>query len=264
MVHVPDGPFVMGISDEQVEGLAEQDSLARTWREKGYFGRERPQHTITLPGYRLGRYPVTVGLYRFFLEEGGYQQRRYWTDAGWDWRTALGRQEPDWWSDKQWAGTGDLPVVGVSWYEAYAYCRWLGEATGHAYRLPTEAEWEKAARGADRRLYPWGDEFDPLRCNARPSGLNRTTPVGLYSPGGDSPFGCTDMAGTVSEWTSSRYMAYPYDATDGREAPAGTTERVTRGGSWHSPQLRVRTVARGMNDPFFTDKDLGFRCARSE
>jgi formylglycine-generating enzyme required for sulfatase activity len=148
----------------------------------------------------------------------------------------------------------------VSWYEAYAYCRWLSELTGREYRLPSEAEWEKAARGGDGRLYPWGDPFDPAHCNVRASGLGRTTPVGQYSPQGDSPYGCADVAGNVSEWTASRFRPYPYDPDDGREDPAGEAERVSRGGSWHSPVLRARVVSRGMNDPWFTDDDLGFRC----
>jgi formylglycine-generating enzyme required for sulfatase activity len=97
----------------------------------------------------------------------------------------------------------------------------------------------------------------------RASGLQRTTPVGAYSPTGNSPFGCADVAGNVSEWTASQYRPYPYDAGDGRDDPAGEVERTTRGGSWHSPVLRARTVSRGMNDPFFTDNDLGFRCACS-
>jgi formylglycine-generating enzyme required for sulfatase activity len=262
MIHIPAGPFVMGTSDEQIDRLAERDPLAKRWREKGFFGREQPQQIVTLPGVSLGRYPVTVGQYRSFLEADGYRRQDYWTESGWDWRAGLGRLEPDGWRDEQWAGADYLPVVGVSWYEAHAYCHWLREATGRAYRLPTEAEWEKAARGVNGWLYPWGDEFDASRCNALPGDLGRTTVVGQYSPAGDSPFGCADVAGTVSEWTSSRYHAYPYNAADGRESPNGKAERVTRGGSWHSPELRVRTSSRGMNDPFFTDNDLGFRCAR--
>lgn len=236
---------------------------AKKWQEQGRFDREQPPHTLTLPDYYVGRYPVTVGEYLAFVEAGGYQRRRFWTDAGWAWREAGGVVEPAHWDDEKWTGDDRLPVVGVSWYEAFAYCRWLSQATGHGYRLPTEAEWEKAARGPDGRLYPWGDAFNAARCNVRASGLGRTTPVGQYSPAGDSPYGCAEMVGNVSEWTVSCYRPYPYRADDGRENPAGDGERVIRGASWYSPDPRARAVSRGMNDPFFTDDDVGFRCARS-
>lgn len=263
MIHIPAGPFLMGTSDQQIDRLAQELDMAKRWREKGYFGREQPQHTVTLPDYHIGKYPVTVGEFRRFVETGGYQHHRYWTEAGWEWCEAEGKTKPTHWDDEQWTGDDRLPVVGVSWYEAYAYCKWLSEATGRDYRLPTEAEWEKAARGADGRMYPWGDIFDAAHCNTRASELNHTTPVGQYSPAGNSPYGCVEMVGNVSEWTTSKYRPYPYDANDRREDPAGEAERATRGGSWHSLVLRARAVSRGMNDPFFTDNDLGFRCACS-
>lgn len=262
MIRVPEGPFLMGIGDRQIDWLAQHLDWAREWREKGRFAREQPQHTVVLPGYTIARYPATVGEYRAFAVAGGYRARRYWTDAGWSWREAEGVSQPAFWDDERWTGDDRLPVVGVSWYEAHAYCCWLREATGRAYRLPTEAEWEKAARGTDGRLYPWGDAFDATRCNTRASRLGRTTPVGRYSPAGDSPTGCADMAGNVSQWVLSQYRPYPYDAADGRDDATGDAERVTRGGAWFKPVLRARTTSRGMNDPFFRDDDLGFRCAR--
>jgi formylglycine-generating enzyme required for sulfatase activity len=264
MVHIPTGPFVMGISAAQIDRLAQQIEAAQQWSEQGRFRREQPPHTVTLPDYTIGKTPVTVGQFRTFVEAGGYRLRRWWTESGWQWRTRQGRTRPDHWDETPWTDDDRLPVVGVSWYAAVAYCRWLSEDTGRVYRLPTEAEWEKAARGVDGRLFPWGDAFETTRCNMRHSGLGRTVPVGSYSPAGDSPYGCVDMAGNVSEWTQSRFLPYPYDPGDGRDDPAGDRERVTRGGSWHSPVLRVRTVARGMNDPFFTDSDLGFRCASGD
>jgi len=230
MVRVPAGSFLMGTSDRQVDWLAQNFDMAKKWKAKGTFAREQPQHTVTLPDYYVGKCPVTVGEYRAFLDGGGYLRRRYWTDAGWAWREAEGIDRPAFWDDEKWTGDGRLPVVGVSWYEAYAYCRWLSEATGRNYRLPTEAEWEKAARGTDGRLYPWGEPFDASRCNTRTSDLEQTTPVGRCSPKGDSPYGCADMVGNVSEWTMSRYQPYPVDTNDGRDDPAGNAERVTRGG----------------------------------
>ena len=150
-------------------------------------------------------------------------------------------------------------MVGVSWYEAVAYCRWLSMETGNPYRLPTEAEWEKAARGTDGRLYPWGNDFVAELCNTRANNLGRTELVGSHSPDSDSPYGCADMVGNVSEWNLSQFKPYPYVAGDGRNKEEVETERVLRGGSWFQPALRARAVSRGMNDPFFIDNDVGFR-----
>jgi formylglycine-generating enzyme required for sulfatase activity len=261
MIWIPAGPFAMGTGADEIERLMGEFELARTWAQKGYFGREQPQHRVALPAYWIGRHPVTVAQFREFLEAGGYRQARHWTASGWAWREAADRHEPDHWHDETWTGDGQLPVVGVGWYEVAAYCRWLGEETGRDLRLPTEAEWEKAARGRDSRIFPWGDRFDAAWCNVRASGLERTVPVGRYSPAGDSPYGCAEMAGNVSEWTATQYTPYPYEPGEGRDDPAGEGERVTRGGSWHSPALRARTSSRGMNDPYFADNDLGFRCA---
>ncbi len=103
----------------------------------------------------------------------------------------------------------DHPVVNVTWHDAVAYCKWLAGVTGKAYRLPSEAEWEKAARGTDGRIYPWGDEWHRMRCNASGGKRGGTTRVGNYSPLGDSPYGCADMVGNVCEWTRSLYRVYP-------------------------------------------------------
>jgi formylglycine-generating enzyme required for sulfatase activity len=260
MARVPAGPFIMGTSEAQVAWLTQRLELAREWRDKGYFDREQPQHIVWLPDYRIARQPVTVGEYRLFVQAGGYEQRGLWTKVGWAWRVEHDIREPRWWVDELWVGHDRLPVVGVSWYEACGYCRWLSEVSRCEYRLPTEAEWEKAARGTDGRLFPWGDEFDAARCNCRVSGLAHTLPVGHHSPAGDSPCGCADMAGNVSEWTCSALRPYPYDGSDD---PDSGGERVIRGGSWHSPVLRVRTASRGHNDPWFSDTDVGFRCVCS-
>ena len=262
MMYIPAGPFLMGISDRQIDELARVNDLAKKWKKKGYFRREQPQHTVTLASYYMSKYPVTVGEYRVFVEAEGYQTSRYWTKAGWAWRETTGRVEPAFWREEIWVGDDRLPVVGVSWYEARAYCQWLREETGGLYRLPMEAEWEKAARGTDGRLYPWGDEFEAWRCNTRASGLKRTVAVGQHSPAGESPYGCAEMGGNASEWTLSEYRQYPYDGDDGRNEEEGEGERVIRGGAWYKTVLRARTVARGMNDPFFSDDDVGFRCMR--
>ncbi|MCP4424180.1 MAG: formylglycine-generating enzyme family protein [Chloroflexi bacterium] len=260
MALIPAGSFFMGISDRQIDWLARRDDAAKKWKEKRYFSREQPRRILALASYYIGKYPVTVGEYRAFVKTGGYQRCQYWTKAGWAWRESVARVQPDFWDDEKWAKDDRLPAVGVSWYEVVAYCRWLSAETGSSYRLPTEAEWEKAARGTDGRLYPWGNEFDVGRCNTRRSGLNQTEPVGRYNPGDESPFGCAEMAGNASEWTLSQYKPYPYDGHDGRNEVEGEAERVIRGGSWYKPALRARVVARGMNDPFFADNDVGFRC----
>jgi len=117
-----------------------------------------------------------------------------------------------------------------------------------------------SARGRWRR-YPWGETFDAERANTRASQLHRTTPVERYSPAGDSPYGCADMAGNVSQWTLSEYRPYPYVPDDRRDDPKGEAERVIRGGAWFKPFIRARTAARGMNNPFFRDDDVGLRCA---
>jgi formylglycine-generating enzyme required for sulfatase activity len=149
----------------------------------------------------------------------------------------------------------DHPVTIVSWTQAAAYCRWVGK------RLPTEAEWEKAARGVDGRRYPWGSRFEAGRVNAGYTA--GTAAVGGY-PGGASPYGLLDMAGNVWEWTSSLYRPYPYDPGDGREDPTGRGARVNRGGNWYYGAWYVRTTYRATADHIYRRiADLGFRCASS-
>lgn len=176
------------------------------------------------------------------------------------------------------------PVVGVSWYEALAYCRWLTEklngalrkgalAPGERYlvRLPTEAEWEKAARGTGARSWPWGDAWQESSANTREAKLEQTSPVGLL-PAGASPWGTLDMAGNVGEWTSSRWgrttilkpdYGYPYRPDDGREGPDGPDLRVMRGGSWFSDHQSARCAYRVRNFPVYFGSGLGFRAVLS-
>lgn len=253
---------MMGTSESQIDLLSKRDKLARQWKDKGYFDRERPNHVVTLESYFISRYPVTVEEYRAFVTKGGYLSKQYWTEAGWNWREIVGKVKPDYWDNETFTGDDRLPLVGISWYEAIAYCRWLSEETGKVYRLPSEGEWEKAARSNDGRLYPWGNDFVEKWCNTRSSNLGRTEPVGSHSPESDSPYGCADMVGNISEWTLSQFKPYPYNSGDGRNNEESETERVLRGGSWHQPTLRARVASRGMNDPFFVDYDVGFRCVQ--
>ena len=238
MIHVPAGPFMMGTSDEQINRLSKIDQDARMWNEKNFFSREKPQHIVILAGYSISKYPVTVGQYRSFKEAGGYQNLRFWTEAGWTWKITTQRFQPAYWTDPMWTWNDQLPVVGVSWYEACAFCKWLSENVGQNFRLPTEVEWEKAARGTDDRIYPWGDKFEIDYCNTKSSKFNQTDVVdGIF--GQDlSPFGCVGLAGNVSDWTLNEFKPYPYDETDGRHSFTGDEHRVIREGSWAKPMIR--------------------------
>jgi len=253
MVLIPAGPFLMG-SDPTKDADAHDD--------------EQPQRQVTLPDYLIGKYPVTVGQYRAFMEADGYRQRNYWTDDGWTWR---GRKtQPDNWRVKKLTGDDNLPVVGVSWYEADAYCRWLADVTGRGYRLPTEAEWEKAARGEDGRIYPWGNAYisgyanvDETADEVAPLWGELTTSVGQYSPVGDSPYGCADMAGNVWEWCADWFAGDYY-----RTAPANDPQgphtgdaRVERGGSWRDYLLYARAACRVDRNPSHRNDFMGFRVA---
>ncbi len=228
------------------------------------MGEENEVHPVYLAAYFIEKYPVTNKKYAQFIEAGGYEQPEYWPRTGWRWRQRQKRSQPAEWDSKK--ELLDHPVVFITWYEAWAYARWAGR------RLLTEAEWEKAASWAEvqgrgeaegrKRLYPWGDEFEQERCNigAGIFGGGKTTPVGAFSPLGDSPCNCVDMAGNVWEWSSSLYQAYPYQAADGRENPDASGNRVLRGGSFSSGENTARCVYRSRNPPGPTFDGYGVRC----
>jgi len=190
------------------------------------------------------------------------------------------RDRPAYWEDEQYSNPAQ-PVVGVNWYEAQAYCRWLtdivqmtdcdlqvwrdGEAEMHHFqpgsllaRLPTEAEWERAARGERGRIYPWGNRWDAARCNTWEGHVLRPTPAGVY-PHGLTPEGAHDMAGNVWEWTASLYRPYPYDPDDGRNDPESEDARVVRGGSWNFNEGYARCAIRNGGAPDDFDYDFGYR-----
>jgi formylglycine-generating enzyme required for sulfatase activity len=265
MVTIPAGAFLMGTPESEVE------EIEKLGRERKYIEREVPQHEVMLAAYAIGRYPVTNAEFARFIEDGGYRNPDYWTEAGWQQKESEGWTQPRYWEDKKWNDPAQ-PVVGVSWYEAAAYCRWLAAKTGKPYRLPSEAEWEKAARGTDGRRYPWGNTWDAGLCNNKESGPGRTTPVGQY-PGGDSPYGLGDLVGQVWEWCSSKYggtevkpkFGYPYRSDDGREQLEGDDTRILRGGSWadDNPAAFCRCGYRLRLNPRNGDYFTGFRCART-
>jgi formylglycine-generating enzyme required for sulfatase activity/DNA-binding SARP family transcriptional activator len=162
------------------------------------------------------------------------------------------------------------PVVGISWYEARAYCAWLALQSGQAFRLPNEAEWEWAAAGRAARRYAWGDDYDPLRANVTETRLRRTTPVGVF-PEGDTPEGLSDMTGNTWDWTASLWgddtetpaFGYPYDSADGREdsdAPQ-PVRRIVRGGAWVNSRISARTAYRGKDHPADRTNLHGLRLA---
>jgi formylglycine-generating enzyme required for sulfatase activity len=173
-----------------------------------------------------------------------------------------GRQtQPALWNDEAFNNPAQ-PVVGICWYEARAYCTWLSVQTGQAFRLPTEAEWEAAARGPAGRRYAYGDEFDARLYNAFETHIRRTTPVGVF-PGGETPDGLIDMAGNTWDWTGSLYQPYPYVADDGREDPAAEARRVVRGGSWSNDRASARAACRSDLGPDGRFNRFGFRLARA-
>ncbi len=242
-VPVPEGEFLMGTSYEEIDRLVENTDWAWEWQQEERFANEQPQHAVFLDGYEMGRYPVTNLEYQAFVEATGYYLPPHWN----------GPAPPD--------EIADHPVVNVSHDDALAYCEWLAEESGRPYRLPTEAEWEKAARGTDARIYPWGDTFDAALCNTKEGGPGGTTPVGQYSPGGDSPYGCADMAGNAWEWCLDRYAADCYRHAP-RENPAGPEagdERVVRGGSWGNTQEGTRCACRDGIPPSISVPIFGFR-----
>ena len=202
---------------------------------------ETPSNSVYLPGYWIGRTEVTNDQFAAFVDATGHPAPEYWE----------GGKVP--------AGKGDHPVVKVSWNDAVAYTAWLSAETGQAFRLPTEAEWEKACRGASGLIYPWGNTFDANKANAL-GGPGETMSVGRYSlVGGDSPYGVADMAGNVWEWTSSQYKGYPYDVNDGRENLTDYAPRVLRGGSFHTGSSNVHCAVRSDDNPGDRGDDVGFR-----
>lgn len=200
-------------------------------------------HRVHVDAFYLGRFPVTQQLYQAFVDATGHP-------APADWREGCHLEL-----------LADHPVVNVSWYDALAYCRWLSAEQSQIYRLPTEAEWEKAARGSDGRPYPWGHEFDKTRCNTAEGGSGRTTPVDAY-PGGTSPYGVLDLVGNVWEWCSTLYADYPYRAEDGREDLSASGWRVLRGGSWFDMEWGARAARRLSGQPDLGSRNTGFRVVR--
>lgn len=249
MEYVSGGRFIMGADDGGED--------------------ERPQHEVEIDGFYLGIYPVTNRQYQYFVSDAGIDPPSHWP----------GRQAP--------AGKEDHPVTNVTFVEAYQYCIWLRSNTGLPFRLPTEAEWERAARGEEEWAYPWGPQFELGKSNTSEARIRGTTPVTQY-PSGASPFGIMDMVGNIWEWTSSLFRPYPYDPADGREdinvyprvayydseqevylfyAPLpeipvkGDTRITMRGGSWGGDRRYARCSSRIWSSAGNWGEYGGFRLA---
>ncbi len=230
--------------------------------KEGFYD-SKPQRKIYLDEYGISKYPVTNEEYEKFVSAGGYEKEEFWTASGWKWKSREGITEPSFMLDRKWSGR-NFPVVGISWYEARAYAAWVSRETGRRYRLPTEAEWEKAARGSHGIEYPWGEEFNSDWCNSLECGLNRTSPIGIF-PQGISPNGCYDMAGNVWEWCLDWYDAEYFTKAPEKnpQGPESGAQRSVRGGSWKVDAFECRTGFRNFAEPTLRDDDLGFRLVTS-
>jgi formylglycine-generating enzyme required for sulfatase activity/calcineurin-like phosphoesterase family protein/energy-coupling factor transporter ATP-binding protein EcfA2 len=224
--------------------------------------REKPIRTIYLDEFMIGKYPVTNQEFKMFIEDGGYENKESWTKEGWEWRKKENISEPRFWHDRKLNGS-NFPVVGISWYEASAYAKWLSLETGDRYVLHSEAQWEKAARGSSGFLYPWGKKWEEDHCNSDECGLDRTSPVGIF-PKGKSPYGCLDMAGNVWEWCSDWYEGDYYKKSPDRNphGPSNGSLRVLRGGGWFYLRRGCRAAFRLARLPADRFGLCGFRLAR--
>ena len=242
------GPFIMG-------NTKETDPMA--------YDDEAPRFTcnlITEP-YRISVYPITVAQYRAFVKDAkGYEKSRYWTDAGWKWKERNKISGPYEFGEP--FNLDNHPQVGVSWYEAVAFCNWLSEVTGLAIQLPTEAQWERAARHVDSRRYPWDEGLaapDPNRMNYDETGIGATSAVGIF-PAGGAVCGAQDMSGNVWEWCRTKwrdnYENYEHEVDDALE---GGALRVLRGGSFNDNGYGVRAAFRHGSGPDLRSGGIGFR-----
>jgi toxoflavin biosynthesis protein ToxD len=237
-VTVPAGPCLIGTPESDLSALARNYGGTReSYRE------ESPRHMVQLAAFAIALTPVTNALYGAYVAATGVRPPLAWRGA----------QPP--------AALHDHPVVDVNWHEALAFCAWLSaQVGGPPLRLPSEAEWERAARGEDGRSFPWGEHFAPQLANTREGARAGTSPVGAY-PAGASPVGALDMAGNVWEWTASLDAGYPYLADDGREQPEATGRRIMRGGCYANPHGFARCACRFRLLPSVRNEFTGLRLA---
>jgi len=268
MLLVPAGEFIMGSDADEIARLEIKQELVQD---------EMPRHRVYLDTFYIDQYEVTNAHFEQFVHATGYRTQaeregwgwadtgeEWWLVNGATWRAPLG-------PGSSLAGLAQHPVVQVSQADANAYCAWAGK------HLPTEAEWEKAARGTDGRLYPWGDQFDGTRLNfcdancprrwhdpTANDGYRSTAPVGSYA-GDQSPYGVYDMAGNVREWVADWYDEnyYKHSPTRNPPGPASGEQAVLRGGGWVNTARNVRVPFRSRLEPAQRYGYVGFRCAKT-
>ena len=204
--------------------------------------------TFDVPAFQIAKYPITYAQYELFVNSDGYQNKNYWSPAGWEWKGD--KITPRYWQDEKWH-VADHPVNGVSWYEAYAFTQWLSAQTGDKITLPTEQQWQRTAQGDDGREYPWGNGFAKERCNTDESGIGKTTPVTQY-PQGASPFGVMDMSGNVWEWCLTDFKTGSVDIDN-------TNSRILRGGSFGRRSDAAACAGRNYFSPDYWFVSYGFR-----
>ena len=269
MVLIPAGEFWMGATPESLEAVRDycRQRPNIDYCQNGHYDRdELPRHRVTLDAVYLDRFEITNALFEKFVKATGRQTLAETEGAGAVWF----RQDRRWqrsrikganWRAPNGPGSSAqaaYPVVQVSWFEAVVYCTWAGK------RMPTEAEWEKAAGGVDGYRFPWGNAWDSTRSNSARGDNSASTPVGNY-PRGASPYGVQDMAGNVWEWVADWYAEgyYGVSPTHNPPGPTAGTSRVARGGAWHNGATLSETTRRDGVVPSGRSNVLGFRCARN-
>jgi formylglycine-generating enzyme required for sulfatase activity len=279
-----------------------EDEVEHEWDREA-----TPQHRVAVNAFEISRYPITNAQYQCFIAAGGYDNARYWQDSplAWQWlqgsnadvllfsdlreedqkgwlnwlNSDIQRCLPRFWEQRRW-NNANHPVVGISWYEALAFCQWFNSLTtskDKTVSLPTEAQWEYAARGEQNLMYSWGDKAAPELGNYEATGLARTSSVGLFEAANafnEIPVQLYDLNGNVWEWTSSQWgkqffsAEFSYRQWQSQQQTRHRLDqqayRVLRGGSWNLPARHLRSAYRFRDAPDFRNYALGFRLARSQ
>lgn len=248
-------PRVLPPPFEWIEIPAGQVTLKEEYWTEGYLTKGQSK-VFDVARFQIAKYPITNAQYAKFVAADGYNNRAYWTDIGWQALQKGNWTEPRYWYDSKF-NSSEQPVMGVSWFEVYAFTQWLSDITGEVIRLPTEQQWQRAAQGDDNRVYPWGNEWDSSRCQNKVDGdTDSTSAVTAYEEKGDSPSGVVDMVGNVYAWCLTGFES-------GTQKSNVLEQRILRGGSWGSKiasDFRVSTRSR--QAPALRFGNWGCRCVR--